>query len=323
MRIRSLWSLALLGFMTGSGSAQTAAPAPEFEVASVRPSEPLDQGKVMAMVQQGKMPRFGPYVEGLSAEYIRMPLKQLIANAYEVKDYQVALPNSVSNQPFDIVAKMPEGSHESDAPKMLRTLLEQRFKMEAKKATDDRPVYTLVVGKGTLKMKESATKPAALDPKAELKPGETRMDGPFGPMIVKLNGDGSEQVNLGERGSYVEQVNAQSQLIHFAATSVNMDGLAEMLSVLMTSIPGAGGRPVINKTDLKGYYDFAFDLSLAELIRAAQAANGGQAPAQASDPGGGLSLEDSIQRLGLKLEPGKAPIEQVSVTHLEKMPTEN
>jgi len=221
------------------------------------------------------------------------------------------------------VAKMPEGSHESDAPKMLRTLLEQRFKMEAKKATDDRPVYTLVTGKGTLKMKESATKPAALDLKAELKPGETRMDGPFGPMIVKLNGDGSEQVNLGERGSYVEQVNAQSQLIHFAATSVNMDGLAEMLSVLMTSIPGAGGRPVINKTDLKGYYDFAFDLSLAELIRAAQAANGGQAPAQASDPGGGLSLEDSLQRLGLKLAPGKAPIEQVSVTHLEKMPTEN
>src|SRR5690348_8172121 len=137
MRLRLILALALCGFSTAAayGQAQTAAqpgPArPEFDVATVRPSEQLDQGKVMAMVQAGKMPKFGAHVEGLRAEYSRMPLKQLIANAFEVKDYQVTGPDTIKSEPFDIVATMPEGSTKDDAPKMLRTLLEQRFKLEA------------------------------------------------------------------------------------------------------------------------------------------------------------------------------------------------
>jgi uncharacterized protein (TIGR03435 family) len=300
-----------------------AAAKPEFDVASVRPSEKLDQGKMMAMVQAGKMPRFGAHVEGLRAEYSRMPLKQLIANAFEVKEYQVTGPDTIKGEPFDIVATMPEGSTKDDAPKMLRTLLEQRFKLEAKKATEDHPVYILVVGKSGPKMKESATKPVPLDSNAELKPGEMKMDGPFGPMIIKRNPDGTSTANMGEKGSYVQKVDMQTRNLRFDANAVNMDGLAEMLTLLNTSIPGSSGRPVINKTDLKGYYDFAFDLSIAEMMKAQGAGGGGPAGTEASDPGGGLSMEDSIQRLGLKLDPQKAPIEQVVVTHVEKMPTEN
>jgi uncharacterized protein (TIGR03435 family) len=304
-----------------SGAAKTNAAKPQFDVASVRPSEKLDQGKVIAMVQAGKMPRFGVHVEGLRAEYMRMPLKQLIANAFEVKEYQVTGPDTIKSEPYDIVATMPEGSTKDDAPKMLRTLLEERFKLEAKKSTEDHPVYVLVAGKSGPKMKESATKPVPLDPKAELKPGEMKMDGPFGPMIIKRNADGTSTANMGEKGSYVQKVDMQSRNLRFDATAVNMDGLAEMLSLLTTSIPGGSGRPVINKTDLKGYYDFSFDLSIAEMMRAQGA--GGPSGTEASDPGGGMSMEDSIQRLGLKLEPQKAPIEQVMVTHVEKSPTEN
>jgi uncharacterized protein (TIGR03435 family) len=49
-----------------------------------------------------------------------------------------------------------------------------------------------------------------------------------------------------------------------------------------------------------------------------------QAPAvaPASDPGSG-SLFTSIQALGLKLEPRKAPMKMIVVDHIEKMPTEN
>jgi len=119
----------------------------------------------------------------------------------------------------------------------------------------------------------------------------------------------------------VQKVDMQSRTLRFDATAVNMDGLAEMLTLLTTSIPGGNARPVINKTELKGYYDFTFDLSIAEMMRAQGAGGGGGT--EASDPGGGMSMEDSIQRLGLKMEPEKAPVEQVVVAHVEKMPSEN
>jgi uncharacterized protein (TIGR03435 family) len=46
-----------------------------------------------------------------------------------VKPYQITGPDWMSTTRFDIVAKMPEGSKKGDAPKMLQTLLEERFKL--------------------------------------------------------------------------------------------------------------------------------------------------------------------------------------------------
>ena len=57
----------------------------EFDVASVRPSAPLDIQKLAADMQAGKMPRMGPHVDGLRAEYTYLTLKDLITVAYKVK----------------------------------------------------------------------------------------------------------------------------------------------------------------------------------------------------------------------------------------------
>jgi uncharacterized protein (TIGR03435 family) len=42
----------------------------------------------------------------------------------------------------------------------------------------------------------------------------------------------------------------------------------------------------------------------------------------ASDPSGG-SIFTTVQKLGLKLDPRKAPIDLIVIDHIEKMPTEN
>ncbi len=82
-------------------------------------------------------------------------------------------------------------------------------------------------------------------------------------------------------------------------------------------------------TGLKGSYNLKFDFSVAELIATIRAqlatAGGGQAASSvptASEPGG-PSLFDTVAALGLKLEPRKAPVEQLIIDHVEKTPIEN
>jgi uncharacterized protein (TIGR03435 family) len=298
-----------------------------FDVASVRPSEMPDQAKMMAAMQAGKMPRFGARIDGLRAEYSQMSLKDLVANAYGVKPYQVSGPDFINGQRFDIAAKMPEGSTKDDAPKMLRALLEDRFKLQALTKVEDHPVYALIVGKGGPKLKESAEKAVAIDANAELKPGETKMDGPMGLMIIKRNPDGSSTANLGEQGRFVQRFNPQAGSLHLEGSSVTMKGFAEMLTQFaMMGGNSVSGRQVVDMTELKGFYDVTLDLSLAEMMRNGGGPGGGQggAAAVAADPGGGgLGLLDSVQKMGLKLDPRKAPVQQVVVTHSEKMPTDN
>lgn len=317
--------LIVCGLMVGGAPGQSAA-KPEFEVASVKLAEQLDPGKMMAAMQSGQMPRMGAHVDGLRAEYLQMTMVQLVANAYEVKPYQVSGPDWMKNvmgQRFNIVAKMPEGSSKDDAPKMLRTLLEERFKLEATKGMVEGPVYALVVGKGGPKLKESAEKPTPIDPAAPLKPGEIKMDGPNGPMIVTVNKDGSGTANMGERGKFTQKLDMQSRIVHVEGGPATMEGVADMISQFTMSpalqSSGVPGRQVVDQTGLKGYYEVVFDLPLLRL----GAPGTGAASTEASDPTGGMSLADSVQTMGLKLEPKKAPVLQVVVTHVEKTPTEN
>jgi len=93
---------------------------------------------------------------------------------------------------------------------------------------------------------------------------------------------------------------------------------------------------VVDMTGLKGNYQVAVEFPLADLMAMARAqgfgpppsaAAGGAAanalPAEtASDPGGGSAFS-SVEKLGLKLEERKAPVEQIVVDHVEKAPTPN
>ena len=104
----------------------------------------------------------------------------------------------------------------------------------------------------------------------------------------------------------------------------------------MLRMGGGGGRQVVDMTGLKGNYQVAVDLSIADLIANARA-QGMDIPAPprqtgatsdssaiptASDPGG-ATIYTSVEALGLKLENRKAPVEQIVIDRIEKTPTEN
>ena len=313
---------------------------PAFEVATIKPSPPMDMAKVAAALQAGgKMP-IGANVEFLRAEYVYLDLKSLISYAYGVKPYQITGPDWMATTRFDILAKMPEGSKKDDAPKMLQALLEERFKLTTHRGSAEHPVLALVVGKGGPKLKASTEKPVAIDESVPLKPGESKMDGPDGAVRVKVDiTTGSSVIDMGIKGKMSYRVNPATQTFHIDFSMTTMSGFADMITQLFAQLGGTGGRQVVDMTGIEGNYDASVELSLLELISMARAAGAdipagvgtpggpggrGNAPVVASDPsGGGSSLTDAVQAMGLKLESRKATVDQLIVDHLEKTPTEN
>ena len=307
---------------------------PAFEVATVKPSPPMDQAKMLAALQAGgKMP-VGANVDSRRAEYLYLDLKSLLSYAYGVKPYQITGPDWMQTTRFDIIAKMPDGSTKEDAPKMLQTLLEERFKLTTHRSSAEHPVLALVVGKDGQKLKASTEKPVAIDESAPLKPGELKLDGPDGPVRVRVDvTTGSSVIDMGLQGKMSYKVNPATQTFHIDFSMTTMTGFADMITQLFAQIGGTAGRQVVDMTGIKGNYDAKVELSLVELIAMARAAGAdipvgaggrGNNPAVASDPGvGGTSLADAVQSMGLKLESRKAMVDQLIVDHIEKTPTEN
>jgi uncharacterized protein (TIGR03435 family) len=320
-------------FAAGAAFAQTGPANLAFEVASVKPSPPVDMAKVNAEARAGRMPNWGPHIDAAQAVFNYMTLKSLIAFAYKVNVHQISGPAWLDAEHFDIVAKMPDGASKADAPRMLQALLEERFKLAAHRGMQEQPVLALVVDRDGPKLKESSAPPEPIDMNAPLKPGEMKGDSPNGPVRMTMGADGSTVTyNMGARGIIKENIDRQTQMATLECNGVTMRALAERLTNQLRS--GGDNRPVVDMTGLKGNYQLTLEFSLADIIARAQAMNpqspsasGGAAGAspvpEASDPGGGSSVFAAVKKLGLRLEPRKAPVEQLVIDHVEKTPTEN
>jgi uncharacterized protein (TIGR03435 family) len=120
--------------------------------------------------------------------------------------------------------------------------------------------------------------------------------------------------------------------IGMGPNGINMQASAVPITNLLNMLTQFVGRPIFNKTDLKGLFDFRLHFS-AEGITFPGAPAGfappppglgpsgpGGAPAAAADPV--PSLFTVIQELGLRLESSKGPVEVLVVDSAQK-PTEN
>jgi len=120
--------------------AQTA----EFDAASVKPSKAAGNRSSLNS-DPGRI------------TYTNVTLRDCLMAAYDAKDYQIAGPDWLHTDRFDIVATA-SGAPSDDATKlMLQKLLSARFQMTVHREKRELPVYALVVGKnGTKLMHESA-----------------------------------------------------------------------------------------------------------------------------------------------------------------------
>jgi uncharacterized protein (TIGR03435 family) len=85
--------------------------------------------------------------------FTNQTLKRLIERAYSVKPFQVTGPGWMETVCFDIAAKYPPDTKDDNRSLMLRTLLEDRFKLAVHRESKEMPGYALVVAKSGFKLK--------------------------------------------------------------------------------------------------------------------------------------------------------------------------
>ena len=301
-----------------------------FEVASIKPAGPLDP----AAIASGKA-HVGMSVDKARVDIGGAVLIGLICQAYKVKPYQVqGGPPWLYTERYDILAKMPDGATQDQVPEMLQSLLADRFKLTLHKDKKETPVYALIIGKGGPKMKEAAPDPPA-PAKTESGPsegGEAKPAAPAKGETVIGTGDNQVRMKANANGMTMNSketgpmnITMQNGVIHMEGEKMSMEMLTAMLSQYLD-------RPVVDQTELKGKYQMAVDIAMADAMRMASKFGvnvppgtpgaPGAAAGEASDPSGS-TLFSSVQALGLKLEPRKLPYEFIVVDKIEKTPTEN
>ena len=106
---------------------------------------------------------------------------------------------------------------------------------------------------------------------------------------------------------------------------------AQIADELQRQAAGYIFSPVLDKTGLKGSWDFTLSFSSAGQLQSGAAGSGGagggsptDAIPSASEPNGAVSLFDAVNhQLGLKLEKQRRPAPVLVIDHIEEKPTEN
>jgi len=271
------------------GTTQSPSGAPtEFEVAEIKPSEP-------------GATEHTEFLPGGRMSFRAVALKALIEMAWNIRgdDMLASAPKWVDER-FDVIAKAPAASLTGDGTKglpmdmdafrlMMRTLLEDRFKLTAHNEERPASVYALVAGKPKL----------------------TRAD--------PSNRTGCRQ-STGNAGT------GASIVMTFSYTCQNTT-MAQFAYELQQGGMGDVAHPVVDSTGLGGAWDFA--VTWTPQVWAKAGSGSGRSDDSAgvatpSDPSVGLTLAEALDRqLGLKLEMQKRTVSVLVIDHIERNPTDN
>ena len=127
---------------------------PRFEVASIRPFDPIPGGPVVMSA------------DGALVTYTNIALLDCIRGAYRVRDFQIVGPDWMTKARFEITAKLPAGASADQIPEMLQALLAERFKLEIRREIKEKRVYALLAGNGGARLKPAEVKADSHSPKA-------------------------------------------------------------------------------------------------------------------------------------------------------------
>jgi uncharacterized protein (TIGR03435 family) len=306
---------------------QTAAKQkPSFEVVSIKPSAP-------SLGIRGGGPRGDRY------SMVGATLRTLLQNGFSRANNTplggqlqvINAPNWIDSDRYDIDAKADCSGGilpREQMQLMVQSMLEDRFQLKSHMETRELPIYNLVIGKDGPKIKKSEDQTpspfAAAGPPQPCGPAPAAPPPPLPPPPAP--GQPFDFSRL-PRGAMVMMMNP--------TTGMTMQASGVPLTNLVGMLQQQAGRPIIDKTDLKGLFDFKLNFLPENQPNFGPGPPGGLGPGPgpatigpapapttaAADPI--PSVFTAIQeQLGLRLESAKGPVEVLVIESVQK-PTEN
>jgi uncharacterized protein (TIGR03435 family) len=296
----SSWTIGLIvaatvGALAVNVIAQTMAPAepkPKFEVASVRENTSGSNQVSVGMQPGGRFTA------------VNMPLVILMRSAYRLQDSQlVGAPDWTETSRYDITAKA-EGDLPPSSPigppstgmVMLQSLLEERFKLKVHREVREQPIYALV----------PAQSPGRLGPHL----AQSKVDCQAAAAAGRKSATPSAPLKPGERPQCGT---------HMGFGEIR--GGARPLTLLASMLAQVVQRPVVDRTELAGGFDF--DLRWTpDTLPARPPGTPADQPFRMNgveiDPNGPSIFTAVQEQLGLKLESTRGPVDVLVVDHVER-----
>jgi len=284
-----------------------------FEVASVRLNPGPPQPSSFRLSPDDAYANTGGLLNADS------PLGNYIEFAYKIQPTReqweamyAHLPKWVTIANYEIHARAPMPNPTKDQMRlMMQSLLRERFALAVHIERRETPVfemYLVTPGKPGPKLRRhedgppcSVTAPAGAGVTGNATPGEI------------LKGPDVFPATCGA----VEARFEAHQMMLMGGRETTMDTIASYLSI------GRLGRPVVNQTGLTGRYDFILNWAPDPgTFRTGPPGAASRESAASESPQGPSFLEAIKDELGLKLRPGKVPLNTLVIDHVER-PTEN
>lgn len=284
-------------------SAAPGAAQQTFDVASIRqnlaPEDTQGPDKPRVNFPIGSDDAF--YNTGGVFSAVNLPLTSYVIFAFKINNnnrqaLMDSAPDWVKSEHYNIEARTDVPNVTKDQMRtMMQSLLRERFHLTVRRTTEEVRVYAAVYERpGTLGPQLRAH---ASD---DLCPVETAAS-----IIAKPFDEGGFPFVCGRFANHL--VSTQKYHRRVGGGALELDTIVASFSAL------AGlDKPVVNRTRSTGLYDFVFDY-LPEPPA------GKESPADAEGP---TFVEALKSQLGLKLVPGKAPIDFIRIDHIER-PTGN
>ena len=254
-------------------------PESRFDVVSIKPTDPSAQLRLG--MTPGRLDLVGASVRVVMG--LVLPLRRV-----------VGWPDGIDAERYTITAKMPDGAPLAAQQVAIRNLLKDRFKLVTHTETRELPVYNLVLA---------------------------RSDGRLGPALKESSP--ACQAALKEYVETVRQGSPQQAPPAGIAACVSSrpgSGMFAMngttVGALVNLLPQFVDRQVIDRTGLAGIYDLTLkwtpDAAVPSLLGLPPA------PQPPADPDAPNIFTAVQEQLGLKLEPGRGPVEVIVIDRLEE-----